>query len=106
RRERGLELGPDAVGAAHQDRLLVAGRDPGQRGKAADPTEHLGPHRRLRERLDPIDQGVAGVDVDPRVLVGERHLGLVYHTGPGVCSGRWSSTSSFRLAITLPRYPP
>ena len=74
-RERGLELGADAVGAADQDRLVVAGREPAQRREPADAAEHLGPHRRLRERLDPVDQGVAGVDVDARVLVGERHRG-------------------------------
>ena len=37
------------------------------------PPSTSGPHRALRERLDPLDQRFAGVDVDPRVLVGERH---------------------------------
>ena len=32
---------------------------------------YLGTHRALRERLDPLDQRVACVDVDARVAVGE-----------------------------------
>ena len=42
-----------------------------QRAEAADAGEHLGAHRALRERLDALDQRVAGVDVDARVAIGK-----------------------------------
>jgi len=71
-RERELQLGADAVGARHQHGLPVALGQPDQRAESADAGEHLGAHRPLRERLDPLDERVAGVDVDARFAVRER----------------------------------
>ena len=70
-RERELELGADAVGPRDEHRLPVALRQLDQRAEAADPGEHFGAHRALRERLDPLDQRVARVDVDAGIAVGQ-----------------------------------
>ena len=70
-RERELELGAHAVGARDQHRLAKALADLDQRAEAADAAQHLGAHRALGERLDALDQRVAGVDVDAGVAVGE-----------------------------------
>ncbi len=74
-RERELELGADAVGAGDQHRLAEALADLDQRAEAADAGEHLGAHRPLGERLDALDQRVAGVDVDARLAVRQRSRG-------------------------------
>ena len=71
-RERELELGADAVGAGDQHRLAEALADLEQRAEAADAGQHFGPQRALRERLDALDERVAGVDVDAGVAVGKR----------------------------------
>ena len=71
-----LELGADAIGTGHQHRLLVLLRQLEQRAKAADAAEHLGAHRALGQRLDAVDQGVAGIDVHARVAVGQGRLGF------------------------------
>ncbi len=68
-REGELQLGADAVGAGDQHRLAIALRQLDQRAEAADAGQHLGPHRPLRERLDALDQRVAGIDVDAGVAV-------------------------------------
>ncbi len=63
-RERELQLGADAVGARHQHGLAIALRQLDQRAESADAGQHLRAQRPLRERLDPLDERVAGVDVD------------------------------------------
>ncbi len=75
--ERELELGADAVGAGDQHRLAVALRDLEQRAEAADAREHLGAQRALGERLDALDQRIAGIDVHAGVAV--REGGVVLH---------------------------
>ena len=71
-RERELELGADAVGARDEHRLAIALRQLDERAEAADAGEHLGAQRALRERLDALDERVAGVDVDAGVAIRKR----------------------------------
>jgi hypothetical protein len=67
-----LQLGADAVGAGDQQRILVARRlEVEQRAEAAEAAGDARPLGALGERFDRLDQGVAGVDVDAGVLVGE-----------------------------------
>src|SRR5439155_476307 len=66
-----LELGADAVGSRHEHRVTVFLRDLAQRAETADAGEHLGPQRAPGERLDRLDQRVAGLDVDAGVAVGK-----------------------------------
>ena len=83
-RERELELGADAVGAGDQHRLAEALADLDQRAEAADAGEHLGAQRALGERLDALDQRVAGVDVDAGVAVGKAcEAGGAWESGGG-----------------------
>ena len=70
-RERDLELGADAVGAGDQDRILEARREVEQAAEAAERREHARSVGAARERLDALDQRVAGVDVDAGFLVGQ-----------------------------------
>ncbi len=70
-REGELQLRADAVGAGDQHRLPVALRKLDQRAEAADAGEHFGPHRPGGERLDALDERVAGVDVDAGVAIGK-----------------------------------
>jgi len=73
-----LELGADAVGAGDQHRILVAGRLEVEDG--AETAEIRGDARapgRGGERPDGLDEGVPGVDVDARVLVGETANGFL-----------------------------
>ena len=73
--DRDLELGADAVGAGDQDRVLEAGRlEVEQAAEAAQPAHHAAPVGAPGERLDVLDQGVAGIDVDARFLVGQGRL--------------------------------
>jgi hypothetical protein len=75
--ERELELGAHAVGARHQQRVLVALGQAAQAGEAAQVGQHLGAHGALDVALDALDQGVARVDVDTGVAVGKTLLWLV-----------------------------
>ncbi len=70
-REGEHQLRPHAVGAGDQDGVAKALADFHQTAKAADAGEHLGAHRALGEWLDALDQRIAGVDVHPRVAVGQ-----------------------------------
>jgi hypothetical protein len=70
-----LELGADAVGAGDQHRLAIFLRDLEQGAEAADAGEHFGAHGALRRRLDAFDEGVAGVDIDTGIAIGERDGG-------------------------------
>src|SRR6266480_2495160 len=70
-REGELELRADAVGPRHEHRVTVFLRDLAQRAETADAGEHLGPQRAPGERLDRLDQRVAGLDVDAGVAVGK-----------------------------------
>ena len=68
---RQAQLGADTVGAGDQHRFLVALGNLAQRAEAAEPAQHLGAPCAARHALDVRDQGIAGVDIDPRILVGE-----------------------------------
>ncbi len=69
--ESQLELGAHAVGARHQNRLLVFLADLEQGAETADAAYHAITEGALGKRLDRLDQGIARVDVDPGVAVGE-----------------------------------
>ena len=69
--DRQPELGAHAVGAGDQHRLPVALGQLDQGAEAADAAQHLGAQRASHERLDALDQLVAGVDIDAGVAVGE-----------------------------------
>ena len=77
--ERELELGADAIGAGDQHRLAITLRDLEQRAETADAGQHLWAHGAPGERLDALDQRIAGIDVDARVTVRKR--GVVLHDG-------------------------
>jgi hypothetical protein len=38
-----------------------------QRAEAADAGQHFGAHGAFGQRLDALDQGIAGVDIDPGI---------------------------------------
>ena len=74
-RERELELGADAVGPGDEHRLAVALRQLHQCTESTDAGQNLRPQRALGERLDGIDQAVAGIDVDARIAIRKRSAG-------------------------------
>ena len=76
-----LELGADAVGARHQQRLAVAAWA-ARTGRRSRPDRRCtsGRMRALHVRLDALDQLVARVDVDAGVAVGES-VAVVWHRG-------------------------
>ena len=78
-----LELGADAVGGGDQDRVAEARRlQVEQAAEAADLGVGAGPAGRAHQRLDRLDQRVAGVDIDAGIGVGdgpERPARLVGH---------------------------
>ena len=68
--ERHLQLGADAVGARHQNRIAPSGGiEPEQPAERADLGQHAGRECRLRQPLDAAHRLVAGVDVDAGSLV-------------------------------------
>ncbi len=74
------ELGAHPVGRGDEDRVAVArGLQVEKRAKAAQPRHCPGPRGALRGGLDPLDEGVARIDVHPRLGIGQpvlppRHL--------------------------------
>ena len=75
-RERQHELGADAVGPGDEHRIAEALADLDQSAEAADAGQHLGAQRTLGERLDPLDQRVAGGDVDAGIAIGQTGAGV------------------------------
>ncbi len=66
-----LELGPDAVRARDQNRVVEAGcLEVEQPAKTAQLAVCAGPGRGAGERFDRLDQGIARIDVDPGSFVG------------------------------------
>jgi hypothetical protein len=66
------QLGADTVGCPHEHGVLeTACRFSTRPPKPPRPGEHLRAASCAGERLDALDQRVAGVDVDDRVAVGE-----------------------------------
>jgi hypothetical protein len=79
-----LQLGADAVGTRHQHRFAIALGHLEQGTEAADARQHAVAQGGTGERLDAFDQGVAGVDVDTGVAIGESGCGAVGgHVGRG-----------------------
>jgi hypothetical protein len=83
-----LQLGADAVGGCDQDGVL----EPGSLGveKRAKTAETGGTARAgggFGERLDGLDQRLAGVDIDTRIAVGQALL--VIMRGNGLPRGLW-----------------
>ena len=71
------QLGADAVGRRDQDRIAVAGfGQVEQAAEAADPAHRAGPGGRFRHRRDPVDQLVAGRDIDSGFLVAFGSVGI------------------------------
>jgi hypothetical protein len=72
RRNRDLELGAHAVGGGNQDGVLET-----RRARVEEPAEST--QRRVcawarggrGQRFDQVDEAVAGIDIDPRVAVGQ-----------------------------------
>ena len=86
------ELGADAVGGGDEDRVGEARRlEVEERAEAAEARHDAWPRRCRRRRLDALDQGVAGVDVDARPRVGQpvrpvAHVSLRLARVVGGCS--------------------
>eukprot|EP01092_Planopodium_desertum_P014841 TRINITY_DN7609_c0_g4_i2.p2 TRINITY_DN7609_c0_g4~~TRINITY_DN7609_c0_g4_i2.p2 ORF type:complete len:374 (-),score=160.05 TRINITY_DN7609_c0_g4_i2:543-1664(-) len=70
-----LQLGADAVGARHQHRLAVLIGQVEQGAEATQAAHHFRTEAALDQGFDPLDQLVAGVDVDTRITVGEGRRG-------------------------------
>ncbi|KAG1249420.1 hypothetical protein G6F68_013345 [Rhizopus microsporus] len=66
-----LQLGAHAGGTRHQHRLAVLVGQVEQGAEATQAAHHFRAEAALDQGLDPLDQLVAGVDVDTRVTVGE-----------------------------------
>jgi hypothetical protein len=69
--ESQAQLGTDAVGTGHQHRLLVALGHFEQRTETADAAEHAVAQGFLGQRLDPVDKGIARIDIDAGITVGK-----------------------------------
>ena len=82
--DRQAQLGTHAVGAGHQHRLPVAARQLHQRAEAADAGQHLAALRAPHQRLDALDELVAGVDVDAGIAIGD--AGAFAHGTWRVCT--------------------
>ena len=75
--ERDLEFGPDAVGARHEHRILVAIRlESEQASEAAQIGHHFRAKGRPHMRLDPLDEFIAGIDIDSGITIGS-HWGRI-----------------------------
>ena len=67
-----LDLGADAVGGRHQDRILEArGLEVEQSAEPADFGVGARSGGGANHRLDQIDQTIAGIDIDARIRVSE-----------------------------------
>ena len=73
--DRDAKLGADTVGRGDEDRIAVArGLEVEERAEPAEPAHDARPQGAPRGGLDPLDQRVAGVDIDARVGIGEARL--------------------------------
>ena len=89
-----LELGADAVIGGDQHRIDEAGGlEVEQPAEAADLAVGARPPRRAHQRLDLLDHGVAGVDVDARLGIGEPVPSLLSHV---LALASWSDPSGRR----------
>ena len=72
-----LQLGADAVGGGDQQGVAIAGRPGVEEGaEPAKPGLGTAARRGFGERLDRFDQGLAGVDVDARIAIGQAIAGI------------------------------
>ena len=90
--DRDLELGADAVGGGDEDRVAVARRlEVEERAEAAEPRRRSRARRRACQRLQPLDERVAGIDIDagPAIAVAVRglHDAVLGHGGGGEKAG-------------------
>ena len=66
------QLGADAIGGGHQNRIGIAGRaQVEQRAESAKAAKYAGPDRRSGSRFDGVDQRVARLDIHPGLAVGD-----------------------------------
>ena len=66
-----LQFGADAVGARDQHRLFVLAGQIEQRAEAAERRPALPGGSCAEQRLDAFDDFIAGIDIDPRIAVGQ-----------------------------------
>src|SRR5438552_1359168 len=96
--ERELQLGSHAVGSDHEHGFAVPLGNLEEPSEAADARQDLGPGRAPGERLDPLHQGVALLDVDTGVAVREpfvRHRARTLDSfGPRVYTSFRSATGT------------
>jgi hypothetical protein len=75
-----LDLGADPVGRRHQHRVLEAGAlQVEQPAEAANLGVGASPCGRPHQRLDQVDHGVAGVDVDAGLRIGQARAAVLVH---------------------------
>jgi hypothetical protein len=75
-----LQLGADAVCGRDDQRVLIArGLEVEEGAETAQRRIRARPPCRFGQRLDRLDEGGAGVDVDARLGVGEAILAVVGH---------------------------
>jgi len=73
-----LQLGADTVVGGDQQRITESGRlEVEEAAEAAEAGIRPAAGGRAGQRLDGLDQGVSGIDVDSRVLVGQRVVARV-----------------------------
>jgi hypothetical protein len=78
-----LELGADTIIGRHQHRVgETRGLQVEQAAEAADLAIGAGPARRAHQRLDPVDERVAGVDVNAGRCIGEPRLVFAHAAAP------------------------
>jgi hypothetical protein len=78
RGDRQLQLRADAVGRGDEDGVAIAGGLRIEEGaEAAEGRRRAAARGGARQRLDRLDQGVAGIDVDPGGFVGEAVYGVL-----------------------------
>ena len=76
------QLGADAIGARHQDRIAItAGTQIKQSSKATEPTEHATAMGRAGSGADASDQLFAGLDIDAGGAIGQALLLLAVLVG-------------------------
>ena len=105
---RDLELGADAVGGRDQDRIGETRRlEVEQRAEAAEARRRAGAGGGAGQRLDRLDQGIAGIDVDARrpvvlarILARFRGFGALY-SGGAIVAARLGGTIRHRDCLAM-----
>jgi len=82
-----LELGADAVRRRDEDGVVETGRPWVEKApESAQRGIRPGPRGGAGQRLDGVDQTIAGIDIDPRVAVGKSVFWGI--AGYGVLAGK------------------